>query len=69
MKGILTSLVTRYVKIFWVTLIFEKVTRDAVDLVTAIMVSFTTYFSQADIIRKLYDIMTIQLIFDQTLVS
>ena len=69
MKGILTSLVTRYVKIFWVTLIFEKVTRDAVDLVTAIMVSFTTYFSQADIIRKLYDIMTIQLVFDQTLVS
>ena len=52
MKGILTSLVTRYVKIFWVTLIFEKVTRDAVDLVTAIMVSFTTYFSQTDIIRK-----------------
>ena len=49
--------------------IFEKVTRDAVDLVTAIMVSFTTYFSQADIIRKLYDIMTIQLVFDQTLVS
>ena len=33
------------------TLIFEKVTRDAVDLVTAIMVSFTTYFSQPDIIR------------------
>ena len=69
MKGILTSLVTRYVKIFWVTLIFEKVTRDAVDLVTAIMVSFTTYFSQADIIRKLYDIMTIQLVFYQTPVS